>query len=329
MSIAARLLLRGFILGTMIGFPGLVSAQQPSGGLLAPGDTATPPSAPAPAPATGNPASPVMADAGSSDPSIPMLRNAMQLMRENKFDDAITQISAAMKANPKNITSYVFRGTIYSQRKMWPQAQQDFNAALQIDPVNVAVKFNLAEINFMQKRYDLARTGFAVLQDNPEAGGLDLGDLARYKVFLCDLLGGHEDVAAKELAVFNDAGSKPSYYFSNAAWDFAHHQPTEAAGWLGSAINIYSPQKNNLYSQTLRDLGYIPMPENRMTAPSAPAAAPAPVYTPAPAAVPATIAPAAAPIPAPAAAPVATRVPAPAAPPVPARVPAPAVPVTQ
>jgi hypothetical protein len=316
----------------MIGFSCLVSAQQPSGGLLAPGDAATPPSAPAPA--TGTPASPLMPDVGSSDPSIPLLRNAMGLMRENKFDDALPQIAAAIKANPKNITSYVFRGTIYSQRKMWPQAQQDFNAALQIDPTNVAVKFNLAEINFMQKNYDLARAGFAVLQDNPEAGGLDLGDLAKYKVFLCDLLGGHEDVAAKELSVFNDAGSKPSYYFANAAWSFAHHQPTEAVGWLSSAMNIYSPQKNNLYSQTLKDLGYIPMPETRLTAPSAPAAAPAPVYAPAPApvSVPATMAPAAAPAPvyapAHAAAPAPTMV-APVAAPVPTRAPAPAVPVTQ
>ena len=57
-----------------------------------------------------------------------------------------------------------------------------------------------AQIKFMQKKYDEARPGFTALTQDP-----NIGDLAAYKVFLCDLLAGHEDAASRELNVFNDA----------------------------------------------------------------------------------------------------------------------------
>jgi hypothetical protein len=42
---------------------------------------------------------------------------------------------------------------------------------------------------------------FVALEKDP-----DMGDFASYKVFLCDLFGGHEDAASKELDAFNEAG---------------------------------------------------------------------------------------------------------------------------
>jgi hypothetical protein len=52
----------------------------------------------------------------------------------------------------------------------------------------------------------------------------------------------------------------PSYYFSNAAWDLVHKNLDDARGWLLSASRIYPPEKNQYYAQSLRDLGYLPIP---------------------------------------------------------------------
>jgi hypothetical protein len=107
----------------------------------------------------------------------------------------------------------------------------------------------------MQKQYDVARPGFVLLEKDP-----DMGDFASYKVFLCDLFGGHEAAARKELDVFNDVMGNPSYYFANAAWSLVHKNIEDARSWLVSASHIYPPQKNAYYAQSLRDLGYLPLP---------------------------------------------------------------------
>jgi len=190
------------------------------------------------------------------DPSSHAMAVAIGKMNADDVNGALDKLTEAIKLNPKNSAAYVLRASIYCQKKLWTQAEEDFAAAGAIDPRNVVIKFNEVEVKFLQKQYDAARPGYAALADDP-----DMGDLAKYKVFLCDLFGGHEDAAAKELDAFNKAGENASYYFSNAAWDLYHKKIEDARGWLISASHIYAPQKNGYYAQSLRDLGYLPLPQ--------------------------------------------------------------------
>jgi Tfp pilus assembly protein PilF len=191
-----------------------------------------------------------------ADAAKKMIADAIQKMNANDVDGALNDLSQALKLNPDSTGAYVLRASIYCQRKQWPQAEDDFNAAARLAPTNVVVKFNLSEVKFQEKQYDVARPGFVALEKDP-----DMGDFASYKVFLCDLFGSHEDTAKKELDVFNDTMGNPSYYFANAAWSLMHKNIEDARSWLLSASRIYSPQKNTLYSQSLRDLGYLPIPQ--------------------------------------------------------------------
>jgi len=190
-----------------------------------------------------------------ADPVTLLLREALQLLEQKKFDDALEKVNAALQAAPQNPAAYGLRGNIYTEEKLWDQAGNDYQTALQLDGKNPRVKFDLGEIQFVQKNYDAARPGFLALEQDP-----DIGDLAAYKVFLCDLLGGHEDVAARELDAFNQVGSNASYYFANAAWSLVHHKTEDARPWLMSASRIYEPPKFKLYATSLIDLGYLPLP---------------------------------------------------------------------
>jgi hypothetical protein len=124
-----------------------------------------------------------------------------------------------------------------------------------MNPNDVTAQFNLAEVQFRQQLYPAARDAFSKLANNPL-----LGELAQYKVFLCDLFGGNEAVAKKELDAFNDAGSGPAYYFGNAAWSLYHKQIDDGRSWLVSAVKIFSQDKVNLYAASLKNLGYLPLP---------------------------------------------------------------------
>jgi Tfp pilus assembly protein PilF len=210
----------------------------------------------APAPAA-TPALTTPADAAKQ-----LITSAVQRMNANDIDGALNDLTQAIKTNPNSTGAYVLRASLYCQKKQWALAEADFQAASKIAPGNVVLKFNLIEVKFMQKEYNEARTGFESLQKDPATlqGDPEMVDFAAYKVFLCDLFGGHEDQAKKELDVFNEAMGNPSYYFSNAAWDLVHKNLDDARGWLLSASRIYPPEKNQYYAQSLRDLGYLPIP---------------------------------------------------------------------
>jgi len=206
---------------------------------------------PPPTPAVSSP----VADLPPVDPSAQAINDAYRLLFQEKSDEALAKINPVIQANPKNVNAYMLRGNIYVQKKLYDQAQKDYETVAQLDGKNTAVKFNLSEIKFLQKKYDDAQVGFAALKTDST-----WGDLANYKVFLCNLLGGHEDVAAKELDTFNQVGSNPSYYFANAAWALIHHKPEDARPWLKSIVNIYPAQKIALYASSLKALGYLPLP---------------------------------------------------------------------
>ena len=187
----------------------------------------------------------------------PSLEETATLYAHGKSDEALATINAVLSKEPKNINAYIMRGAVYSQKQAWAQAEKDYETALEMDPKNDGVKFDLADLKFKQKLFAAAREAFVPLQNNPD---FEVRDLIKYKIYLCDLLDGHDEAASKELDVFNQAGSNASYYFGNAAWNLVHKKPNEAKSWLVSASHIYPERKQLIYTSILNNMGYLPLP---------------------------------------------------------------------
>jgi len=179
-----------------------------------------------------------------------------QLRHERQLEADFSRVNAALKKNPNDVISLGDRGAIYAERKSFDLAEKDFQAALNINPKLAKATFDLAEMEFQQKRYDSARTGFASLTNDP-----NLGELSTYKVFLCDLYGGHAEQAQKDLDAINHGGSDATYYYANIASLLYQHRPKEARDWLKSATYIFAEPKAALYTSSLNDLGYLPIPD--------------------------------------------------------------------
>lgn len=184
-----------------------------------------------------------------------LTHEALELYGSNKRDCALEKVNLVIQANPLYLDAYAVRARIYGDTKEWNKAQEDLETMLKIDRNNSIAKFNLIELKFMQKAYDEARIGFSSMKKDPE-----LGDLASYKVFLCDLFSGHEDIAKSELDAFDVDGSNPSYYFGNMAWSLYHKRIEDAKPWFEEAMHIYSSKKIDAYSSSLIELGYLPLP---------------------------------------------------------------------
>jgi tetratricopeptide (TPR) repeat protein len=164
-------------------------------------------------------------------------------MDEGKLDRARTDAIAALAIDPNNTAALDLRASIYFEQKLWSLAERDYTRLNQISP-DPAYQYKLAQIKFLQKMYDDARPMFAALKDDPR-----LGDLARYKVFICDLFGRHEAIAARDLELLDQTGGKPSYYYGRALWLGMHDQNSAAGHYIAQATGKFSDSINALYKE--------------------------------------------------------------------------------
>jgi tetratricopeptide (TPR) repeat protein len=178
------------------------------------------------------------------------LQDALSLVVQGRPKDGLAKVNAIIEGNPNDPYAYLVRARIHAEGQQWSEAEKDYEAVLQLDETNTTAKFDLSELKFKQKLYDDARPGFVSLESDRE-----LGDLAAYKVFLCDLLAGHRDLAKSEFDAFTKADTKPSFYFGNAAWALYSKQPEEAQRWINTGVSIYSSKKVSFYMFGLGDLG--------------------------------------------------------------------------
>ena len=162
-------------------------------------------------------------------------------MADGNLDQAANEATTAIQLDPQNPSAYELRGSVYIEKKVWDRAERDYAKADQISP-DPAYKYKLAEIKFLQRAYGDARSRFALLRQDPR-----LGDIATYKVFLCDLLDRHDSIAAQDLAAMDRGAKQPSYYFGHFAWDLFHRGGGDAAKSLAAAKKLYDKSTYDLY----------------------------------------------------------------------------------
>jgi Tfp pilus assembly protein PilF len=145
--------------------------------------------------------------AAPADPAQPLIDEAITSLQNHNMDGAMIKLDGAIKQNPHSKTALVLRGCVYGTKKLWNQAEADFDAAALVAPNDPQIKFLRADVKFSAKDYETARDRYSELVHDP-----DKGDLASFQVFLCDLALGRHDDAKKEFDAFNAAGENPSYY---------------------------------------------------------------------------------------------------------------------
>jgi Tfp pilus assembly protein PilF len=175
--------------------------------------------------------------------------------QKKDYAAALSHADAAIKADPSNPAAWNLRGAIYTMQKNWGKAAEMFHKALELDPKTLDPRFNLIELDFLQKKYPEARKKFEVLAvENPK------NEFLRYKILLCWLMEGNKSEAEKILQSFDFLGNTPAYYFANAAWHFSQNEREKARSYIISSEKIFSPDQNYFFGQSLFDLGWLEEP---------------------------------------------------------------------
>ncbi len=217
-------------------------------------------------PATANPVIPGLEDSNilgedltqeEKEKFVRLLQEAAELVGGIRIQEALERILEAERIYPDFFALYNIKGAAYTKVRDFEKATACFEKCLELNPESTEARFNLAEMSFVQKDFDAALGKFRkLLADNPRFPARTR-NLVRYKIYLVLLKSGKTEEAEKLLSEFNYMSDTPEYYFANAAKAFEADDKAGARDWLKSASRIYDRSLQDLFVDSLVELGYI------------------------------------------------------------------------
>ncbi len=213
--------------------------------------TATPPVTvtgspnPTPPPLPGDaPAPPTTYDAAQ-------MKAASAVFAKGQWELALKYVDSAIRYNPKNPDAYDLRASFYVSRKLWSRAIADYLAAQKIAPTS-RTTYDIGEVYFMSRDYENARLKFSPLKSDPK-----FADLAAYKIFMCDLMGRHDQEASTDLSLIDANADTPAHFFGHAVWELYHGNRHDGSSWLHKASDEFGPQLFEFYMLSLSEAALV------------------------------------------------------------------------
>lgn len=179
---------------------------------------------------------------------------AVQAMKAGDYALALEQINLAEADTPGKIPTLNLRGSIYLKQHQYNLAVADFRKIIEINPEYPSGHFNLGEAYFQAGQYTEAKHAF---RRYLQTKGNERNALARFKVFLCDLMSGNDAAVQQQLANLKPTISHPLEYYCRAAVQYHAGKQEEGESYVNSALKIYSPAINFLFLESFRKLGFI------------------------------------------------------------------------
>ena len=154
------------------------------------------------------------------------------------------------------------RGAVFTKMRDFKAARSEFEKAIVLTKdqprENFHPLFNLAEINFVEKKWAEATREFNALLASGKIPDPGTRRLMEYKVMICALQQKQipeADAMAEKFDQYDN--DSPAYYFAKAASCFAREQKEEAEEWLASAAKIYPKELNDVYQDSLVEVGWL------------------------------------------------------------------------
>ena len=154
------------------------------------------------------------------------------------------------------------RGAVYTRMRNFDKARVHFKRAVELtkglDSEGFHPKFNLAELDFVTKQWQEAEKAFQALLKDPGKPGTGSDTLINFKLLICSLQqkkAADADVLFATFDQYDDAS--PAYYYGQAVKLFISEDKDGANEWLESARRIYPKEVNEVYNDSLVEMGWL------------------------------------------------------------------------
>ena len=204
-----------------------------------------------------------------------LIQQGFAAYQASEYPQALNLIDQADRLKPDQSDTWNLRGMVLLRQKTYDKAQTAFARAVALDPNLWAAQFNLAETAFQQKDYARARKGFDnLLAQTDRFKDGHRWELVQYKTVLSSLLGGNAAEASRRLAKLPaTGGATPAHLYAEAALDYQNKKPAEAQKLIASAQATFPAATNDLFADSLVQVGWqaAPPPPGVLLANNAPA----------------------------------------------------------
>ncbi len=183
------------------------------------------------------------------------LERASSLAKEGRYpaaEEVATEL--AKKLGDRDPFPDEIRGAIYTIKKDFPAAAASFRAMLAKSPESPVARFNLAETQFLARRYGEAEQSFAELESAQRETNPAVADLCRYKRVVSLLAAGSPDKAKALLPPPSDTPPSAAVRYAGAAVDFSQKNVTKANSEIEEARRAFSAEVESLYVDSFIEL---------------------------------------------------------------------------
>jgi hypothetical protein len=147
------------------------------------------------------------------------------------------------------------RGTIFLEQKKLDEAVAAFTAAHETEPNFFLPHIHLGDAYLRQSKWTEARNVYEEVVARSNV--LIVHERARYGILL-SYLAAKDDTGAKEAL---DGVAFPTetaaYYYSQAAWAFAHGSTRPGKKWLATAAEIFAEKDTTWFARPLFEFGWV------------------------------------------------------------------------
>ena len=183
---------------------------------------------------------------------------AARYFQQKRIFETLESLDEAEKIFDQSAELLNLRGSCYVEMRAFDKATAAFEEALEINPKNTSIRFNVAEVLFVTKQWQKALDTFTeILPEIPE-NNISLSRLVEFKMLLCmKKLGMNDDVLilAEKYDYQDDS---PYYYYAKAALSYEEGDLLKAEEWLARANRIFrDPNIIAPWQDTLVEFGYI------------------------------------------------------------------------
>jgi|TARA_B100001093_G_scaffold463170_1_gene478991 tetratricopeptide (TPR) repeat protein len=192
-----------------------------------------------------------------------LLQEAATFIQGIRLQEGLDRLIQIEAISPDLYQTYNLRGAIFTKLRDFGKARQAFNKALELQPGLMEALFNLAELDFVEKKFASSVSSFTSLKANNPNLRPETIKLIDYKLFIATLLqsqakgDAHEKKALAMLDGFDFLDDYPVYYYGQAALAFNNDDKEEAESWMTTAQRIYNKTTQTIYIDALIEMGWV------------------------------------------------------------------------
>lgn len=176
----------------------------------------------------------------------PAIEDGKRLLMEHRIDDALAKLAAA-EAEVHNL-----RGACFVERRDFALAKESYEKAAGLQPENPSIRFNLAEVDFVQKNWREAEKQFSDVKPMLPAGNARMAELVDLKLMIC-----REKQGAALNPPAEPDSTSPLGHYSEAVAAFSKGDAKTADFLLAEVRRLFDAKTLAPWNDTMVEAGYL------------------------------------------------------------------------